>query len=440
MKTIFAPATAVVKSGVAIIRISGRDSLRILQTLTKKKKFVARMSYLCNITNPKNNLVFDEALVLFFKAPNSFTGEDTAEIHFHGSVAVISEALDVLSKFDNARLAEPGEFSLRAFENGKMDLTEAEGLVDLINAETKAQAKQALRQKQGHLSELYNNWREDIISILANIEAYIDFPDEEIPDSVLLEINSSINKLKADILSHLDDNKVGEKLRSGIKIAIVGNPNVGKSSIINALSKREVAIVSNIAGTTRDLIEVHLDLKGYPVTIIDTAGIREAEEFIEKKGIDKALEAADDADIKIVVFDISDKQTFDIDLVDDKSLIVFNKSDKVVNFNVPKEFLKANHLLLSTKDSDSIYNLIDVIYAKLSRMIAINDEPVITRKRHRDFLQNSLLSLNRFDIDNDLELACEDLRQAAFSIGKITGKINVDDVLDKIFSTFCIGK
>lgn len=440
METIFAPATPVAKSGVAIIRISGSESLKILQTITKKQLFQPRKSYLCNIYNPADNLVFDEALVLFFKSPYSFTGEDTAEVHFHGSVAVISEALEVFSCFKNTRLAEPGEFSMRAFENGKMDLTEAEGLVDLINAETKAQAKQALRQKQGHLSNLYNKWRENIISILANIEAYIDFPDEDIPESVLTEIKLSITNLKQELLSHLDDNHAGERLRSGIKVAIVGHPNVGKSSILNAISKREVAIVSDIAGTTRDLIEVHLDLKGYPVTIIDTAGIRDSVEVIERKGIEKALQIADDADIKIVVFDASNEESFDLSLTDKKSIIIFNKSDKVQNFKIPDSFLKFQCLVLSSKSDESIHILINSIYSRLSQILTIGDEPVITRKRHRQLLRKSLLSLEQFDISNELELACEDLRQAAFSIGKVTGKIDVDDILDKIFSTFCIGK
>ncbi len=443
MQTIFACATAPIKSGVAIIRVSGSKSLSILQSLTGQGAIPARTALLRKIINPSTNEIIDEAVVLYFSAPNSFTGEDVVEFHIHGSRAIIFEMLEILSTFSETRLAEPGEFSKRAFDNGKMDLTEAEGLADLIDAETKAQARQAMRQKQGLLGSLYDKWRSELISILANIEAYIDFPDEPIPDNVVNEVVKQVRELKSSISKHLDDNQRGEKLRSGITAVIAGAPNTGKSSLINHLSKRDVAIVSDIAGTTRDSIEVHLDLGGYPLTLIDTAGIRKSEDNIEKEGIRIALEKADNADINILLFDSTslpdiDKQT--LKLANENSIIVINKIDSVNKISVPEELKDFSPLLISIKEQQGLDKLIQALENKTKNILDITSDPVITRQRHRSLLIETNISLNKFNLNDELEISSENLRQAAVSLGKITGHIDIEEILDNIFSNFCIGK
>lgn len=443
MQTIFALATAPIKSGVAIIRISGSNSLHILETLTGQGRLIPRVASLKKIYNPVTGEVIDEAVILYFAAPNSFTGEDVVELHIHGSRAVMSELLEVLSGFENTRLAEAGEFSKRAFENGKMDLTEAEGLADLIDAETKAQSRQAMRQKQGLLGTLYDSWRKELIAILANIEAYIDFPDESIPDAIVHQIEGQVRGLLEQIGKHLNDNKRGEKLRCGINAVITGATNAGKSSLINILAKRDVAIVSDIAGTTRDSIEVHLDLGGYPLTLIDTAGLRENAGIIETQGIKIALQKAADADINILLFDATilphiDKNTFK--LANENSIIVINKIDSVENLQIPRVLEKYFPITISAKQQLGIGGLLKVLEEKTKNCLDISSDPVITRQRHRSLLLETNICLDNFSLDDELEIASENLRQAAVSLGKITGHINIEEILDNIFSNFCIGK
>ncbi|PIR37672.1 MAG: tRNA uridine-5-carboxymethylaminomethyl(34) synthesis GTPase MnmE [Alphaproteobacteria bacterium CG11_big_fil_rev_8_21_14_0_20_39_49] len=443
MQTIFACATAPIKSGVAIIRVSGSNSPHILKSLTGQGIIPARTALLRKIKNPVTYEIIDEAVILYFPTPNSFTGEDVVEFHIHGSRAVISEMLEILSTFDDTRLACPGEFSKRAFDNGKMDLTEAEGLADLIDAETKAQARQAMRQKQGILGSLYDGWRSELISILANIEAYIDFPDEPIPDDTVAKVVEQVRRLKSSIAKHLNDNRRGEKLRSGINAVIAGAPNTGKSSLINYLSKRDVAIVSEIAGTTRDSIEVHLDLGGYPLTIIDTAGLRKNADTIEAQGIKIALQKAQDADINILLFDANqlpdiDKNT--LSLVNENSIIVINKIDLKDNITIPDILEKHSPILISTKEQIGLDKLLLRLEEKTKDQLDISSDPVITRQRHRSLLIETNISLDNFSLDDELEIASENLRQAAVSLGKITGHINIEEILDSIFSNFCIGK
>jgi tRNA modification GTPase len=443
MQTIFACATAPVKSGVAIIRISGQNSLSILNSLTGQGSITPRTALLRKIKNPKTNEVIDEAVVLYFSAPNSFTGEDVVEFHIHGSRAVLFEMLEILSTFENTRLAEPGEFSKRAFDNGKMDLTEAEGLADLIDAETKAQARQAIRQKEGQLGSLYDKWRTELISILANIEAYIDFPDEPIPDNVVDTVVKQVRGLNSSIGEHLNDNQRGEKLRSGINAVIAGAPNTGKSSLMNCLAKRDVAIVSDIAGTTRDSIEVHLDLGGYPLTLIDTAGIRASEDTIEKEGIKIALAKADNADVNILLFDATllpdiDKKT--LNLANENSIVVINKIDSVAKIDIPNELDSFSPIQISLKEQKGIDKLINKLEERTKNLLDTTSDPVITRQRHRSLLIETQNSLKNFTLDDELEIASENLRQAATSLGKITGHIDIEEILDNIFSNFCIGK
>lgn len=443
MQTIFATATAPIKSGVAIIRISGERAFFALQSLIGDGKITPRNAVLRKIKNPNSGEEIDEALVLWFPAPHSFTGENVAELHVHGSRAVVSEILELLGQMPDTRLAEAGEFSRRAYDNGKMDLTEAEGLADLIDAETKAQARQALRQKQGILKDFYDSWRKEMIAMLANIEAYIDFPEEDIPDEVIGKVVGSINNLKASISNHLNDNRRGEKLREGLQAVIFGAPNVGKSSLLNCLAKRDAAIVSDIAGTTRDVVEVHLDLGGYPMILADTAGLRETSEVIEAEGIRRAKDRAEDADIKIALFDAADFPNVDehtLGLIDSETIVLINKADLSSDIAIPTALAKFSPIKISVKTGEGITLFIEKLEKLTEQYFSYSADPVITRQRHRTLLQETIEHLNHFDLNEELELASENLRMAAVSLGRITGHINVEEILDDIFSNFCIGK
>ncbi len=438
MDTIFALATPPGKSGVAIIRISGPQTSSILYSLSINKLPIERYAKLHKVYHPISQELIDNALILYFKSPASFTGEDCAELHLHGGRAIIDHIYDALNSIKNVRLAEPGEFSLRAFKNGKMDLTEAEALIDLIDAETKMQHKQALRQMSGELKDLYNSWREEIIKGLSLVEAYIDFPDEDIPDEVTTQLNNLVKTMINSISIHLNDNNRGEKLRNGIYVTIIGATNVGKSSLLNLLAKRDVAIVSNIAGTTRDIIEVKLDLAGYPFVIADTAGIRETNDQIETEGIKRALDSARNADLKIAIFDASEKELDKntLELIDDNSIVLFNKMDLSPNNN---HSLK-NSIPISIKNNIGIDLLLEKLKSFAADNFSPSSDPVITRERHRKHLSLSIESLLRFNKELPIELAAEELRIAASHLGKIMGRIDVEEILDQIFSSFCIGK
>ena len=436
-KTIFALATPPGKSGVAIIRVSGPDAFSCLNSLTNASSIKPRNAVLRDLINPTTNQLIDKAVILTFPGPNSFTGEDVLELHIHGSRAVINLLIKILADFTNFRLANPGEFSKRAFLNGKMDLTAAEGLADLIEAETLVQQQQAMRQMQGGLANLYDDWKHRLIHILALIEAYLDFPEDDIPEYVIEEVNNEVALLSKNITTHLNDNHRGEILRRGIYVAILGAPNVGKSSLLNYLAKRDVAIVSSIAGTTRDVIEVNLDLGGYPVTIADTAGIRESQDLIEKEGINRALRRAEDADIKIVIIAEGDQSSFSpeiLSLIDGDSIVLINKIDKGSNIKMP------NAIEISVKQNIGLDLMLEKLSAIIAEKFSPSSDPLITRERHRHYLNNCLESLNCFSLDNPLELACEDLRLAARALGQIVGVIDVEMILDEIFIKFCIGK
>ena len=455
MDTIFANATAPIKAGVAVIRISGENAGKAVMALTGKPLPEPRKATLSKIYNPKSGELIDEPLILWFKSPFSFTGEDTAELHIHGSRAVITELYQSLNTIPGLRLAEAGEFSRRAFENGKMDLTEAEGLADLIDAETKIQARMALRQKQGDLGALYEKWRGELLTILANIEAYIDFPDEEIPPEITNKIQNDIAFLISGIASHLNDNKRGERLRNGLNVAIIGPPNAGKSSLLNILAKRDVAIVSEHAGTTRDIIETHLDLGGYPIIIADTAGIRENAGEIEAEGIKRAISKAENADFRIIVCDIKEASKEKIEkIINDSNntlenndnchsnnfIIIFNKNDLSNNNLENLTIMGKKPIAASFKNGEGIDQILSSIKDFAEDNFNISGDPIITRERHRNLLKEVLSSLENFSLDNAIELAAEDLRYAANSLGKITGRIDVEEILGKIFSSFCIGK
>lgn len=450
-ETIFALATPKGRSGVAVIRVSGPNALESIgylsQTL-KAETIKPRYAYLSDLYVPQTKRKIDKALVIYFKAPHSFTGEDVVEYHLHGSPAVLSEFADTLSTFDNFRPAERGEFTRRAFENGRMDLTEAEAIADLIEAETLAQKDQALSQMSGTLKNLYESWAEQLTRSLAYLEADLDFPDEDLPDGVAAQVRPKIKNIKSEIEAHLNDNRRGERLRDGIKIAVIGAPNAGKSTLVNALAQRDVAITSDFAGTTRDVLDVHLDIAGYPVILSDTAGLKpellnteaqEAQDKIESEGIKRALNVAQAADLKLLVFDASnvlDDAT--LSLKDDNSLFVINKADLLKERSQGHKLDDA--ILLSLKEDVGLNKLLEKISALLEKNIGHSSAPTLTRERHRTQLTKCLESLER-SLGADLpELIAEDVRLSVRALGRITGRVDVEDLLDLIFSEFCIGK
>ena len=444
-QTIYALSTVYGKSGVAVIRVSGAKAKEAVAKLTnlKEKSLKPRYAYFTDIKDIVSHETLDKCLLLYFKAPHSFTGEDIVEFQTHGSKAVIASVLENLSKIPDFRMAEPGEFSRRAFHNGKMDLTEAEGLADLIDSETSEQQKYAMRQMEGGLKNLYDGWREELIKIMAYLEAYIDFPDEDIPQELVDKLLNDVFKLKTAISEHLNTDSIGERLREGFRVVIVGPPNAGKSSLLNTVVNREAAIVSSIAGTTRDAVDVHLDIKGYPVMFTDTAGIREVEEEIEKQGIEIAFRKIADADLVLCLFDASKDSVQIFDNIKNsfknKAIYVANKSDNLT-FEQCSNLKKQGCVVISAKHKQGIADLMEVIYQQIKERFTANSNLLITRQRYREALAETLDNLERFSFDREIELSAEDIRLAARGLGKITGRIEVDDILNKIFGSFCIGK
>lgn len=430
--TIFAPATASGKAGIAVIRVSGDKAGFAARKITKSDALFPRKAVLTPVYADSGEQL-DEAIVIWFPHPHSFTGEDVVEFQTHGGRAVTASLLKALAQIDGCRMAERGEFTRRAVENGKMDLTAAEGLADLIDAETDAQRKQALRQMNGALADVYEGWRKEMTGILAWLEAYIDFPEEELPDTVTASVRGKMVALKDKITAHLAD-KRGERLRDGYKIAIVGAPNAGKSSLMNKLARKEAAIVSSTAGTTRDVIEVRMDINGYPVTIADTAGLHETAEEIEAEGIKRALKAAQDADLIIHVVDGFAPQTNELTHFEpEKTLLVVNKIDKMTA--APQDCVS-----VSAKTGDGIDALLDRLGKTVEDAMSVREEPSFTRLRHRQALAECRDALERALNAPETELAAEDVRMASRALGKITGQVGVEELLDVIFKDFCIGK
>jgi len=430
-------------SGIAIIRLSGKDTLKIAERICKKKGLKLKETNLCKFHDPSNDTLIDEGLLLWFPCPNSFTGEDLAEFHIHGSNAVITCFLKVLSEQDNCRLAEPGEFTKIAFQNNKIDLLKAESIGDLIHSETEIQRQQAVRLVQGNASNYYNNLRKKLIKSLAYIEAKIDFAEEDLPDSVLKEVEKSIKEVHADIKKILEDHKIGEKIREGFRVSIVGEVNAGKSLLLNLLSKRDVAIVSEEGGTTRDVIETYLNIDGYPVILSDTAGIRDTKNEVEKKGISLAINKSKEADLNLIMIDNSSKKINSKiqNLINENSIVVLNKAD--VNNKHNHTFNNIETVLVSVKDNKNIDQLIKKIKEKISKKFITTNDVLITRERHRNKLNDCLKEIDNFlkkDQNKNIELAAEDLRLATRHLGSIVGKVDVEEILGSIFEDFCIGK
>ena len=442
--TIYALSSGPGISGIAVIRISGPETKIVIDKMTNEEIPAPRMATLRKLNKINTNELIDEAIIIWFPGPDSYTGEDMAEFHVHGSRAVIDAIHSTISKVKNCRIAEPGEFTKIAFQNGKINLLKAESIADLISSETEIQRQQAIKIMSGRSSEKFNGWREKLLKILSNVEAKIDFPEENLPVNILKDIKSSSKKIKEDIKKLLNDQKVGEIIRVGFKIAIVGPTNAGKSSLLNYLSKRDVAIVSEIAGTTRDVIETHLNIDGLPVIISDTAGIRDSKDEIEKKGIKLALKSAEKADLNIVIIEPKsvDFTGFLNDLVNEKAIFVLNKSDLGVQ-NLNPNLKKLNPILISLKNEKNIEELISAIKIKLKKKFIISDDILITRERHRQHLEQCVKNLENFENKNnaeDFDKAAEDLRLATRHLGIIVGKVDVEEILGSIFNDFCIGK
>lgn len=435
MLTIFSPITSSSCAGISVIRISGPQTIECLRSLGFKGTPQHQKVSFQKIFNPKTGEKIDEVLISFFKAPKSFTGEDIAEISIHASPFILKNILEILSAQKNCRLAVAGEFSKRAFLNGKLDLTQAEAIPDLIAAETAAQHRQALQQLEGKLGEIYKNWQTRLIEILAMIAAVIDFPDEDLPQNIIDSVEKNVKNLREEIQKHLDDKKTGQKIKEGLNLAIIGAPNVGKSSLINFLTQSEVAIVSEIPGTTRDIIETHLSIAGMSIKISDTAGIRKTFDVVEKEGICRALQKAATADIKIFMIDAANPVLRD-DLIDKNTIVVVNKIDLAhENFRLALDYLP-----LSITNKLGIAELLSKLKEKVLELIPQQSSSLITQERYRVALQNCLTSLAEFSLEKNIELAAEDLRFASNEIGKIIGKVDIENILDVIFSRFCIGK
>ena len=436
--TIFALSSAPGRAGVAVVRVSGPragDLIDALASPRPKKRFVA----LRRIRDPQSGEAIDQGLVLWFAAPHTETGEDMAEFHLHGGPAIVKAVLALLGRQPGCRLARPGEFARRAFENGKIDLAQVEGLADLIEAETEAQRRQAMRQMGGALSELYEGWRGELIRASALVEAVIDFSDEtDVANNAFETARNMVDTLRASIAAHLADDHRGEILREGFRVVLAGAPNVGKSSLLNALAKRDAAIVSEEAGTTRDVIEVRLDLDGLPVVVSDTAGIREARGAIEQEGIRRTFEHARDADLVVWLTDATAPEAAPPEL-GEQVLVVTNKIDLAP---------AGDKLGISAKTGAGINELTRHLAEAARDRIGVSEAPAITRARYRAHLRGCMAACEAFMAPlqggvapfADIELRAEDLRQAVHALGRITGRVDVEDVLGEIFGRFCIGK
>jgi len=437
--TIVAPATAPGRAGIAVLRLSGPAALAAVDALAGRVPAPRRLSRAA-LRDPADGRLLDDALVAVFPGPASFTGEDVAEFHLHGGRAVTTAVMAALTRLPGVRPAEPGEFTRRAFLNDRLDLTAAEGVLDLIDAETEAQRRQALRQASGALAAVYDGWRAALVTAMARLEAWIDFPDEELPGELLDMVGAELAGLEVAMASHLVDAGRGERLREGLRMAILGPPNAGKSSLLNWLAKRDVAIVSTTAGTTRDVLEVQLDINGYPATVADTAGLRETTDSVEAEGVRRALARAEEADLRLVMVDWSAGEAAQEavrELLGDDAIAIANKVDR--GGEPPEPWIP-----VSVTTGFGLETLMIRIGEELERRLALSEAPGSTRLRHRHAVNESLEAIRRaregLEGGIPLELPAEDLRLASRALGRIVGRVDVEELLDVIFREFCLGK
>jgi len=441
-ETIFALASAPGRSGVAVIRVSGPKTGAVLDGVAGLPRPQTRRAALRQFRSAQSGVI-DQGLALWFEGPASFTGEDCAEFHVHGGTAVIEAMADRLGEL-GARPAEAGEFTRRAFQNGKMDLTEAEGLADLIDAETEGQREQALSQMTGALRTLYEDWREQLISVLAAIEGEVDFPDEEdVPETLSETAGPPLLALSEALTAHLEDGRRGERVRDGFSIALIGEPNAGKSTLLNALARRDAAIVTDIPGTTRDVVEVRLVIAGFPVIMADTAGLRDAADQVEAEGVRRALDRAQNADLRLGVVDVS-RETLPSELLDSltsEDAIILNKVDQGAQLHVSDE-LGMTRFELSAKSGSGLSALEGWIEGVVRDRLSRREAPALSRARHRQAVERALehLQAARSQLARAPELAASDVHLAIRALESLTGRIDVEDVLDRVFSQFCIGK
>ncbi|XP_058495440.1 tRNA modification GTPase GTPBP3, mitochondrial [Solea solea] len=471
--TVFALSSGHGRCGVAVVRVSGPASataLRCMAGLTRSSLPPPRKALLRCITDAEGKEVLDRGLVLWFPAPHSFTGEDSVEFHIHGGTAVITAVLQALGSVPGMRPAEAGEFTRRAFQAGKLGLTEVEGLGDLIHAETEAQRRQALRQMSGDLGRLYQNWSHKLKRCLAHVEAFIDFSEDElIEDGVLNQVDTSVCNLQAEMERHLKDERKGERLRSGVQVVIAGATNAGKSSLLNTLCQRPAAIVSPKAGTTRDIVETALDIGGFPILLSDTAGLRDSPDVVEREGVRRARERVEQADLTLVVVDCAHLLTDAQQAVDvlqthlrsvlssqeqpetDRCLLVLNKSDLLPECErqkLDREMRRVSGLppvcLISCHTNDGLQDFLTVLHSSVKTLCGdpLSGAPTLTQARHRAHLQQCVAALAQYKRhrDTDLALAAEGVRLALTSLGRITGRVGAEEILDIIFKDFCIGK
>ncbi len=432
--TIFALSSAYGKAGVSVFRISGPNSYSILQAISNGKKFQQNLMKFTNIYNPKTKVLIDSCMAVFFKAPASYTGEDTVELFIHGSIAVIDSVYEVLSMFKEARIAEPGEFTKQAFLNNKLDLTQVEAVADLIDAETESQRKLALSNINGNLTKIYNNWRDELVKILAWYEASIDFSDDEMPKDVIQNNDKKLSKLLNEMENHIKTETSAQRIKQGLQVAIIGKPNVGKSSLFNKIIGENKAIVSSIAGTTRDIIDTSINIDGFKINLSDTAGIREkTNDKIEKQGIKKALEKAKFADIKIYMID--NIKSFDEKKFDNDTIVLFNKIDKKKYENLP-----SNIIPISVKNGENWNKFWTQFTKKIKTKMQTSSDATLTQQRYKNALLSCVSYLDQATKENEIDLKVENIRLAVDEIGSITGKVYFNELLDEIFSSFCLGK
>ncbi len=440
--TLFALASAPGRAGVAVVRLSGpRAGVALAALIAPTALPAPRVATLHTLVDPVTKALVDKALILRFPAPQSFTGEDVVEIHVHGGRAVLAALTEAL-RAEGLRVAEPGEFTRRAFMNGKLDLTEAEAIADLVDAETAAQHRQALRQMEGALGKRANGWAERLTQALARLEAALDFAEEEgVPTGLEQFAQEESRALHAEMSVHLADHHRGERLREGFVVALIGPPNAGKSSLLNALARREAAIVAPTPGTTRDVIEASLDLDGYPVTFADTAGLCPSEDPVESEGVRRALAKAQNADLKVLVFDGTlgpDRDPATLALRDESSLVVLNKVD-LVGQPLPSP-VPHGALWISATTGFGLPELTRRIVDILDMRYGMTGASVLTRARHRAALEECCTHLGRLQETRPPELMAEDLRLALRALGRLTGRVDAEAILDVIFREFCVGK